>query len=1071
MTFLARAGFDTNEILQSIEGTLQLAQAGELDLARAADIASNVLSGFNLDAAQSGRVVDILAKASLSANTNVTQLGEALKFAAPTAVALGLSVEETIATIGQLSDAGIQGGLAGRGFQALVTGFIQRRDQIESLIGEFDLQADGLSDVIRRLNAAGITIAQVGQIFGASQVDIFSILTNATNAVDGQVSSLDALADGLRNAEGTAARVATVMDDNLNGALLGAQSRLQELILTLADAGAEDALITAIEELSGLLTLAAENADIVSVALVALSVRAVLPLAVSLGGAAVTAARGFITSMVSVQATAGTTSAAMFTLRGGLLGVSAALGGPLTIAIAAAAAGYVTLSRRAAETQATIDRGNTAVERTKTLLEETSALLNTDDPIAEIGESARSSIVQLDGINEAISDVVGNLQELRQETSVQLFTQQSQELTALNASIDELERRRTAFARRRFQGNARGDGGNVSLADARREFDLSDSGQELREQIFARDQLQRSIEDLGPLIQDDIREAFSGADPVEVEVALQSNVETGTVKLSAGAEEALVALGRQRLAAEEELAQARRLGIDDATQRLQDQLSLIQRTTELIEAGADPDNAARFAQDEARGIPSEASLAALAKSQRDRLDTAIQLTEEASKGAAQKRETAAEQGNALQSLNAELALQQAVRDGDIQRVDAITQVIRARELENQFIEADVEATEARRRAEAVAAAEAAQTIRERDLALQQILARRQLELDLTVASAVGDENAVTALQDQLDLLQRIENLRAAGLQGPQAEERARREADTLRRAEREGEARQAQQNLADDFAFTISDSLRSAIQSGDYGGILENVIASAAENGLNSAFQGLNTLLGDLFNSAFSGGGLSGLLGGAVGGIGGIGTPGIVDPATERAVSGLGEASTQAGAAITGQLLSSSVTAATGAVTQGAASTSAASALAVLTAAATTAATSLTALAATNAVSGGASGGSGFLNQISSLFGGARARGGPTSPGKFYVVGEQGPELFVPDVAGRVRSNRESFGRAITRAPAQSAGPRAVIEVGINGARGNSEIQAMVRQGMSEAIRIAGAQAGPRASEFRERRG
>jgi TP901 family phage tail tape measure protein len=66
MSFLARAGFSTNQIMASIKDTLLLAQAGALDLGSAADIASNVLTGFRLQAGEAARVVDVLAAAANS---------------------------------------------------------------------------------------------------------------------------------------------------------------------------------------------------------------------------------------------------------------------------------------------------------------------------------------------------------------------------------------------------------------------------------------------------------------------------------------------------------------------------------------------------------------------------------------------------------------------------------------------------------------------------------------------------------------------------------------------------------------------------------------------------------------------------------------------------------------------------------------------------------------------------------------------------------------------------------------------------------------------------------------------
>src|SRR5690606_17943192 len=93
MEFLAMAGFETKEILASMPGLLDLAAASGMDLGRAADITSNIVSGFNMEAGEAGRVADVLAKGASTANTNVEQLGGAMKYAAPIASTLGLEIE------------------------------------------------------------------------------------------------------------------------------------------------------------------------------------------------------------------------------------------------------------------------------------------------------------------------------------------------------------------------------------------------------------------------------------------------------------------------------------------------------------------------------------------------------------------------------------------------------------------------------------------------------------------------------------------------------------------------------------------------------------------------------------------------------------------------------------------------------------------------------------------------------------------------------------------------------------------------------------------------------------------
>lgn len=113
MQYLAMAGFKTNEIIDTMPGMLSLASAGAIDLGAAADISSNILTGFGLSAADMARVGDVLTNTFTSSNTTLEGLGNTMKYAAPVAKAMGVSIEEAAAMAGKLGDAGIQGEMAG----------------------------------------------------------------------------------------------------------------------------------------------------------------------------------------------------------------------------------------------------------------------------------------------------------------------------------------------------------------------------------------------------------------------------------------------------------------------------------------------------------------------------------------------------------------------------------------------------------------------------------------------------------------------------------------------------------------------------------------------------------------------------------------------------------------------------------------------------------------------------------------------------------------------------------------------------------------------------------------------
>ena len=109
MSFLAMAGFKADKIVASMGDTLNLAASANIDLATAADIVSNIMTGMRIHVDELGGAVDVLVKAFTSANTDLVQLGEAMKYAGPVASAFGQKLEDVVAMLGALGNAGIQG--------------------------------------------------------------------------------------------------------------------------------------------------------------------------------------------------------------------------------------------------------------------------------------------------------------------------------------------------------------------------------------------------------------------------------------------------------------------------------------------------------------------------------------------------------------------------------------------------------------------------------------------------------------------------------------------------------------------------------------------------------------------------------------------------------------------------------------------------------------------------------------------------------------------------------------------------------------------------------------------------
>lgn len=113
LVFLKRAGFDTKEALVALRPVVQAAEADGIELGTAANIGANAIRAMGLEADQTARVMDVLALTSSRTNTDMVGLGEALKFVAPTAAQLGISIEDTALSLGLLANAGLKGTIGG----------------------------------------------------------------------------------------------------------------------------------------------------------------------------------------------------------------------------------------------------------------------------------------------------------------------------------------------------------------------------------------------------------------------------------------------------------------------------------------------------------------------------------------------------------------------------------------------------------------------------------------------------------------------------------------------------------------------------------------------------------------------------------------------------------------------------------------------------------------------------------------------------------------------------------------------------------------------------------------------
>lgn len=242
IVFLGQAGFNADQILTALPDTLNLAAVASLDLGTAADIASNVLSGFRLPVSDTERVIDVLAKSANIANTNVTEMGQAFSKVAPVAAANGQRFEVIAAQLGELANNGIKGERAATALNNVMSNLLAPttavREAVESLglrVEDLNPTTQDLTTIFERLNGAGLDGARAVAIFGREANAGGLALAAGTERVREYTAALE-------NANGTAKEGADIISDNLTGDLASLGSAASEVALQIGDRGLTQAM-------------------------------------------------------------------------------------------------------------------------------------------------------------------------------------------------------------------------------------------------------------------------------------------------------------------------------------------------------------------------------------------------------------------------------------------------------------------------------------------------------------------------------------------------------------------------------------------------------------------------------------------------------------------------------------------------------------------------------------------------------------------------------------------------------------------------------------------------------------
>ena len=249
MEYMAMAGWKTGDMLDGIEGIMNLAAASGEDLATTSDIVTDALTAFGMTADDSAHFADVLAAASSNANTNVSMMGETFKYCAPVAGALGFSCEDTAQAIGLMANSGIKSTQAGTALRTIMNTLAGDVKICGDSIGEVEIattNADGsmrdLNDILADCRSAFSQLSESEQasaaqaLVGKNAMSGFLALMNAAPGdIDKLQNAIATCSDEVDGYNGVTEKMAAVMQDNLAGQITILKSQLQELAISFCE--------------------------------------------------------------------------------------------------------------------------------------------------------------------------------------------------------------------------------------------------------------------------------------------------------------------------------------------------------------------------------------------------------------------------------------------------------------------------------------------------------------------------------------------------------------------------------------------------------------------------------------------------------------------------------------------------------------------------------------------------------------------------------------------------------------------------------------------------------------------
>lgn len=251
--YMAMAGWKTEEMLNGIEGIMNLAAASGTDLATTSDIVTDALTAMGYGAEDAGRLADVMAAASSSANTNVEMMGSTFQYVAPLIGALGMNMEDAAVAIGLMANAGIKGDKAGTALRSTLNRLSappkEAAKEMEKLglsLTDSDGKMKSLEEVMIDLRRAFSNLSETEATAAAKHIAGAEAMSGLLAIVNASDKDFQKLTLAVENSAGAAEEMANTMNDNVGGQMTLLRSKIEGIMIKLFER-ASDSMKNGIE--------------------------------------------------------------------------------------------------------------------------------------------------------------------------------------------------------------------------------------------------------------------------------------------------------------------------------------------------------------------------------------------------------------------------------------------------------------------------------------------------------------------------------------------------------------------------------------------------------------------------------------------------------------------------------------------------------------------------------------------------------------------------------------------------------------------------------------------------------